>query len=295
LFILKRKIIIVGFVLTISSSVFSQMESDTSRIIKPHHLIIGEAAFYGGSMLALSQVWYKDYPKSNFHWFNDNNEWLQMDKLGHSYATYQIAYQNSFLLQKTGMPKKRAMWVSTGLSIFAISSIELFDGYSAEWGASFGDIIANTTGGLFYLSQELLWNEQKIRIKYSYRPSPYAKERPEVLGDGFPETILKDYNAQTYWLSMNLKDITHLENIPSWLAIAFGYSGNGMVGGEKNPEGYSNIKRYRQLFISPDIDWQKIKTKRKSLRILFRALNMIKVPLPALSYEKGSIKGHWYR
>jgi hypothetical protein len=272
-----------------------QQYTDTIRRIKPQHLLIGEAAFYGTSMLILSKAWYADYQKSDFHWFNDNNEWLQMDKIGHAYATYQVAYQNSFLLQKTGMTRKKAMWISTGLSIGAISSIELFDGFSAEWGASYGDLIANTSGGLLYLSQELLWKDQKIRMKYSYRPSPYAKIRPELLGDGYPEVLLKDYNAQAYWLSFNLHEITGIGFLPDWAALAIGYSGSGMIGGTTNPTGYHKIKRYRQFFISPDIDWQKIKTKKKGLKILFRAFNMVKIPFPAFSIQKKGLIGHWYR
>lgn len=279
----------------IAQLVYCQRSNDTTFRIKPHHLLIGEAAFYGTSMLILNKAWYADYPKSDFHCFNDNYEWLQMDKAGHTYATYQVAYQNSNLLQKTGMPHKKAIWVSTGLSIAAISSIEIYDGLSAEWGASYGDIIANTTGGIIFLSQELLWKDQKIRMKYSYRPSPYAKSRPEILGDSYPETVLKDYNAQTYWLSFNIKEFTGIDNIPDWASLAIGYSANGMIGGRANPAGYEHIKRYRQFFISPDIDWQRIKTNRKGIKILFRALNMVKFPLPAISIQNKTLVTHWYR
>ena len=41
------------------------------------------------------------------------------------------------------------------------------DGYSAEWGASSGDIIANALGTGLYISQELLWKEQRITPKFS--------------------------------------------------------------------------------------------------------------------------------
>jgi hypothetical protein len=289
------KILLISLLFINVNYCIGQSKTDSISLIKPHHLIIGEAAFYGASMYALGQAWYADYPKSDFHWFNDNNGWLQMDKIGHSYATYQIAYQNSFLLQKTGMERNKAMWLSTGLSIFAISSIEIYDGLSAKWGASYGDLIANTSGGLLYLLQEKYWHEQRIRLKFSYKPSPYAKLRPDVMGFEYPEKLLKDYNAQAYWLSINLKNTFRLNNLPPWLAIAIGYSASGMVGGDENPEEYQHIERYRQFFISPDIDWQKIKTKRKSIKLVFRALNMIKVPLPAISYEKGKIVGHWYR
>lgn len=263
--------------------------------IKTWQLLTAEGAIYTGSMLVLSQAWYKDYPRSSFHWFNDNREWLQMDKIGHAYAGYQIAYQNARFIERTGLSRKKAILVSTGISIGALSSIELFDGHSAKWGASSGDLIANVSGAAAFALQDLIWEKQIFRLKFSYRPSPYAKKRPEALGKNKLENVLKDYNAQTYWLSVNLKDITGIRDLPPWLALSFGYSANGMVGGSQNPEPYTNIERYRQIFLSPDIDWQKIQTRRKGLKILFRVLNTIKVPLPAVAIQKQKLVWHWWQ
>jgi hypothetical protein len=36
-----------------------------------------------GALVGLNQLWYADYPRSDFHFINDNAEWLQMDKAGH--------------------------------------------------------------------------------------------------------------------------------------------------------------------------------------------------------------------
>ena len=52
---------------------------------------IGAGTCWAGSMVGLSQVWYKDYGKSSFHTFNDGANWLQMDKAGHIYTNYQIS------------------------------------------------------------------------------------------------------------------------------------------------------------------------------------------------------------
>ena len=37
---------------------------------------------YGGTLIGLNAIWYAKYPRSGFHFFNDNAEWLQMDKAG---------------------------------------------------------------------------------------------------------------------------------------------------------------------------------------------------------------------
>src|SRR5690349_20178397 len=53
--------------------------------------VIGMGAAYAGGMAILYQQWYKDYPQSSFHLFNDGDEWLQMDKAGHAGSAYYLA------------------------------------------------------------------------------------------------------------------------------------------------------------------------------------------------------------
>ncbi|QCK15688.1 hypothetical protein [Mangrovivirga cuniculi] len=100
-----------------------------------------------------------------------------------------------------------------------------------------------------------------------------------------------DYNGHTYWLSGNLHKLTGIEGIPPWLNIAFGYSANGMIHEFDNPEYYQgepfpHLDRYRQFMFSLDIDLTKIHTNKKWLRGLFRALNLVKIPFPALEINR---------
>ena len=53
---------------------------------KRNILLISEATAYTVALVGLNQLWYADYPKSDFHFINDNEEWLQMDKLGGIHA-----------------------------------------------------------------------------------------------------------------------------------------------------------------------------------------------------------------
>ncbi len=275
---------------------YAQSESDTLKPqIKTWHLLAAEGSLYAGSMLLLNEAWYKGYPRSSFHWFNDNGEWLQMDKIGHAYAAYQAAYQNAFLIEQTGLNRKKSVLISTGISIAAISSIELFDGYSAKWGASSGDLIANVGGAATFALQELIWKKQIFRMKFSYKPSPYASKRPEILGSNNVLRVIKDYNAQSYWLSFSLEEVTGIKEIPPWIALACGYSAGGMLGGSENPEPFDPISRYRQFLLSPDIDWQKIPTNKRYLKVLFRILNTVKIPFPTISIAKGKINYHWWQ
>jgi hypothetical protein len=52
----------------------------------------------------LNQLWYADYPRSNFRFINDNADWLQMDKIGHFYSTY-LGRFGSEMLQWSGATK----------------------------------------------------------------------------------------------------------------------------------------------------------------------------------------------
>jgi len=53
-------------------------------------------------------------------------------------------------------------------------------------------------------------------------------------------------------------------------------------------------ERYRQYFLSLDIDWSKIPTKSKFMKAVFEGLNFIKIPFPTLEYNSlGQFKGHW--
>lgn len=52
--------------------------------------------------------------------------------------------------------------------------------------------------------------------------------------------------------------------------------------------------RYRQYLLSLDIDWTKIKTKSKFLRVILQGLTFVKLPFPTLEYNsKGRFKGYW--
>ena len=62
--------------------------SDSINVLRKKTVYVGESVVFGAALIGLNQLWYKDYPKSNFHFINDNNQWLQMDKVGHFYSTY---------------------------------------------------------------------------------------------------------------------------------------------------------------------------------------------------------------
>src|SRR5581483_6529812 len=89
---LKR--FLVGFlILRIFNAHAFSPEGDSISNRKTNKIIFlsTEGAVVSGSLIYLNQEWYKPYASSEFHLFNDDDEWLQMDKCGHAWTTYNSA------------------------------------------------------------------------------------------------------------------------------------------------------------------------------------------------------------
>ncbi len=245
---------------------------------------------YVGSLVSLGTVWYEDLGK--FHFFDDNSGWRYMDKWGHAATAFQVGRAGIKVFRWTGMEEKKAIWFGGTVGLAFLTSVEVFDGMSEDWGFSWGDVAANTLGTGLAIGQELLWQESRISIKWSYRDSRYAQFRPELLGDGPTTRWLKDYNGQTYWVSANIHAFLPEESrFPKWLNVAVGYGAEGLTGADRNPEfneagvALPTFRRYGQLYFGPDIDLSRIKTNSKPVNFLFQVLSFVKFPLPALEYN----------
>jgi len=293
------------FLLLLFLTTFSYSQSKLNTFLKPsdtlnksrrNAVIITEASIATISLVGLNQLWYSDYPKSKFHTLNDNGEWLQMDKLGHVFTSYQLGKYGANVLKWSGVDKKEQLIYGGTLGFVFLSTVEVFDGFSKEWGFSWGDIMANGVGAGLYIGQELLWNEQKIAIKYSFHQTKYAELNPEKLGESFLEEVLKDYNGQTYWLSANLHSFFKESKLPKWLNVAVGYGAEGMLTGIENIDNqdFINQNRIRQYYLSLDIDLSRIKTNSHVLRSILDVFNVFKVPLPTIEFNKNRVAFHLF-
>lgn len=298
--LVRVKIFILLFVFAGSSA----LASDSLSVLKKRKLILGASsvALTAGSLVYLNQAWYAQYSSSKFHTFNDNDEWLQMDKCGHTFTTYQTGRLMMQAMDWAGYAKKKQVLIG-GLSGFGyMTAIEVMDGYSSGWGFSWGDMGANALGSGLAIGQKLLWNEQRIQLKFSFYQSPFAKYRTDQLGKSLSTQILKDYNGQTYWLSINPSSFLKKDTrFPKWINLTFGYGASGMLGAR-----YNNVlaqdkngntfyfNRYRQAYFSLDVDFTRIKTKSKVLKAVFSCINVIKIPFPNLELSEGKLKFNYY-
>ena len=296
----SKRLIVCFFAITFIINIkYSSAQTDSSKINykKFAGSLSAQLIAHTGSLVGLYDLWYKDYPHTNFHFFNDNEEWLQMDKCGHVTTSYYVGKIGYGMLKWSNVDEKRAVLFGGGLGWVYLSSIEIFDGYSKNWGFSLGDFTANTVGAVLFMSQQLQWKTQRISLKWSYMPTEYAKYRPDLYGDNWTETWIKDYNGQNYWLSFNIASFLPKESkFPKCLNLALGYGADGMLGGRTNPESYNDIllpkfERNRQFYLSADLDLTKIQTKSKFLKGVFNTFGFLKIPSPTLEYhsQKGFI------
>jgi hypothetical protein len=264
-------------------------------------IIIAETAIGTIATIGLNYLWYRKFPHSHFHTFNDNNEWLNMDKVGHATTAYNIAAIQGDLLHWGGVKPGTSALIGTLTAMGFLTMIEIMDGHSEKWGFSVGDMLANVAGSMLYEGQQLLWGEQRISLKYSYHATIFPKYYPAELGRNLPQRMLKDYNGQTYWLSFNIGSFLPASaGFPNWLNLAAGYGAEGMIGAASNPKEIDGkpipeFKRYRQFYLSVDADLYRINGLSPLATALLKVNRTLKMPAPALEWNREEgVKGHWF-
>lgn len=277
----------------------------------------GIGAMYTAANFWWSAAWYSKYDRGKFQFFNDNGEWLQVDKAAHTFNAYFLTRWGYDLFRWTGVKEKHSIWIGMLIANMWQLSIEVNDGLSPKWGFSWGDISANVSGSVIFGLQQYLWHDQKFTVKISAFPQKYAadlRSRTDALyGTSFGELILKDYNATTFWLTASPGAFIKNPNsrFPKWLSVAVGYGANGMLGGfenrwcsdeeielglcpQENIVDRSDIARERQFYLTLDVDFTKIPTRKPALKTFFEILNIVKVPFPALEYNSNrGVRWNW--
>lgn len=272
------------------------------------------AALYGTASVGLYHAWYAGFERRGLRGFNDWPEWLQMDKAGHLFTAYFFSRYAYAGARWAGLRRPPARWAAFGVANLLQTTIEVMDGHSAGWGFSWSDMGANVAGSLVFTLQDVAWREQRILLKVSndLRPVPDAEVRNaggavsnlgvpvrQRFGTHWAERYLKDYNAQTIWASVNLRSFAPRSGLPEWLNLAVGYGAENVYGAYGNSwtEGGAGFRwpeeRYRQWFLSPDVYFSRIPTRKRWVRLLLGALDTFKLPAPGLEYGNGRLRARW--
>ena len=318
----------LSFIL-LSSGLVSQAQSgffqdfwvpaDTLNKKRFNLALISSSTIYTGFSIGLYNTWYRQYPQTGFHFFNDWNEWGNMDKAGHVYTAYfqgVLTYKGA---RWTGLDEDNSILVGAICGSLFQSTIEVMDGFSEQWGFSLSDMAANVAGVSTFVVQQKVWGEQRINLKVSSWPKNYPttnivstdllavstldQRANELYGSGYFESFLKDYNAQTIWASFNINSFIKRESkVPDWLNVAVGYGSENMFGGFENEWTVDQSEfivdqtlypRHQQYYLGLDVDLTRIKVKSPFLKSLLSVLNIFKIPLPAIEYNSlGQFKVH---
>ncbi len=261
-----------------------------------------------GFTIGLYKTWYSEFPQSGFHFFDDLGEWNQIDKAGHIYTAYLQSHLFYKASRWTGVSEGKSILIGSLCGTIFQSTVEVLDGFSTQWGFSISDFGANMVGIGSFALQQKAWGEQR----FMFKESSTWKSRPDIIinsidgsattnlqergnslfGSSFTERYLKDYNNQTYWISANLRSLfPDTEYLPPWLNLAVGYGSENLYGGFENRWSTDGVAyeldpdlfpRYRQFYLSLDVDLTQIKTDNYFLKSILSLANIIKIPAPAL-------------
>ncbi len=293
---MKKALIAILLILSVLSVSAQDTLVDQANVRRNVKIVIGtEAALYATSMTALYYAWYAGYNQSSFHFYNDDAEWMQMDKMGHAATAYRVGHIGYDALRIAGMDEKRSIWYGGTLGLAFLTTVEVFDGLSEGWGFSWGDMAANVLGSGLFIGQQLLWHDQRIVLKYSFHSTEFPQYRPDLLGENLLQQTIKDYNGISVWASCNIKSLFLKEEsrFPAWLNVAVGVGATGMTGGFDNVLVYNGtpipvFERKQQFFLSLDVDFTRIPTNSTILKYVFRVLNIFKLPFPTIEYNTGN-------
>ncbi len=260
-------------------------------------MMLGEGAFMAGTLTSLGVIWYgQEDGFGKFKTFNDITEWQQVDKVGHLVTSFHFMQGNSTALQFFGVDKCRSTKFSFWNALTFMTTIEVLDGLSPDYGFSFSDLGANAIGvfgGLYaaQLPEDRMW----FNLKYSFQPTDFAMENPNLLGENLSEQWLKDYNGQTYWLSLVPGNMGK-NKVPKWLGVAVGYGANGMVNAIEQKQydrGYA-YGHSREYYLGLDVHLEYLFPMHSKAYKIFKLLSFMKLPLPGMKVAQNGVTFHGF-
>lgn len=242
-------------------------------------------------VIALSTFWYHSFVP--FHWFDDTREWAGLDKLGHFLAAYHLGVFIHEVFRSTNSLQPRNLTWICFIGFVLMLPIEILDGFSPNYGASAADLLANLLGSMACWVHSRYSAPTLLTPKLSFHFTSFAAIRPELLGTILPAQVIKDYNGQTYWLSINVSRWRVLKWWPDWMLLSIGYGADGLLGGDDNrwtnSQGkevdYTHVLRSPRIVISVDLNAELLIRKNRIFFFLFRPFLLIKFPAPAIEFH----------
>jgi hypothetical protein len=245
------------------------------------------------NMVALNyqkDIWYTE-ETTVFHSLDLAEDWgkyQQMDKFGHFADAYFTSDLSGKIYRWSGMSGNTSVWLGALTGWAWMLEIELNDAFMADWGFSWGDMLANTAGSAFYVLQQFNYDLLGgIHPKFSWHKSEAWKQ---MRYNTDPKALIEDYEGLTFWVTVNPHHYfpnDWKKTYPEWLAplgLAFGVSAKDIG---INPWG-----GYKEYFVGLDVDLRKLPIwgDLGLTKFIVSEINFLRLPLPVIRF---SSQGTW--
>ncbi len=177
------------------------------------------ALIYGYSVQ--NNLWWKgDKSKFHFTWKQDWTYALGEDKFGHFFFPYLVSNIYSQALEWAGFDEEKSLWYSSSFALAYETFVEIRDGFSKQWGFSWGDFTADALGSAYHILQDKIQILKNFNFKMSFYPSDRFKQ-------GSNKVIFDDYESTYDWLSINFHNLlpgSIRKFYPAFINLTVGHS-----------------------------------------------------------------------
>jgi hypothetical protein len=280
---MKRRFLLTAVVfLLMMKCILPQTSSDTvkSNIDWGRLAIVGgvTAAWFTFGYVVQNNLWWKgDKSKFHFEWKHDWTYALGEDKFGHFFFPYLLTNIYSQAFEWTGMDKSKSLLYAASFSLFYETFVEIRDGFSKQWGFSWGDFSADFLGAFY----PVLQNKIPVLKNFNFKISFYPSER---FRNGSNKVIFDDYESTYDWLSVNVHNLLPIswrKYYPAFINIAVGHSVKKL----------DTEDRHHEFYIGLDWNLKALPGNGWFAKLLKRNLNYYHLPAPAIKIYRGTV---WY-
>ncbi|MCP5064217.1 MAG: DUF2279 domain-containing protein [Ignavibacteriae bacterium] len=261
---------------SLSAQTFEKDSLNTNRLLLVGGLTAGAFIYAYGIQ---NDMWWKGEPAS-FHtnWTQDWNASLGADKIGHFYFGNLVStiYKDAF--HWTGFSKKNSLLYAGLFTLTYQTFLEVRDGFSQQYGFSWGDFTANSLGSMYPFIQHNYPILQNFNLKISYSPSKRFE-------NGSHAYIMDDYESIYHWLSIDFDKLLPGQwddYVPDFINVAIGHSVTGL----------DNLNyRNHEFYFGIDWDLTSIRSESDLLNSIIEILNKYHLPAPTVKVYPNVI---WY-
>jgi len=236
------------------------------------------SSYAAAYVFVFAKGWW-DNDSSHFHFENDFDYALNLDKFGH-FAAGVILSETFYEGYRWAGLSEFKSYLFSGLSAMMTHiAIDVKDGYSPAWGFSIFDVLSGTLGGFLPMAERYVPVFKYVDLKWSYWiNTTYYYDKSTHRGDAI---FTDDYVNQTFWASFKpyrLLPAGARKYYPSWLAFAVGLSIN-----ETAMDFHADDEdRRREVYLAFDYDLEAFRPQSRLARTLIKYLNYFKLPAPTI-------------